>query len=385
MRFVGIFIALFFLVGGLWAADVQIAVSGDKFSFGAQVDGALVLPKQRGEASEVLRGAVPLTSHDGSVTYSKGGKFAGLWTIEKTRPGRYEFYLAAPKDATNFSWSKKNVVEVTINGKKQTFIPPAAQGLVWHVFSIVGGDNELEVINRFLPQNRIIFGQLKDAVTGRPLVGATVNLLAPPADKVVDTTETDKTGNYVIIAPDEGMRFTLSLSAKDYIGIKEQIDYIKEDFPRRIDTSLTGLLKTAQYRFVLSWGSKPLDLDAHLTGPIPKSSDLFHISFHNMKAWGTRHSLDIDAQKGFGPETITVTRLDDGIYEYFVHDYSNQKRLISNGLAGSQATVRLYRESELIGEYTVPDSAVGTLWRVCRINGATGEVTAVDTVETAKP
>lgn len=185
--------------------------------------------------------------------------------------------------------------------------------------------------------------------------------------------------------PPEGLTFRVAITGKNRVSIAENVSYLKEDFPRRIDGELTEFLGKAQYRFVLSWGSTPKDLDSHLMGPDPGTGGTFHISYRRMKAWGNRHFLDIDAMSGFGPETITLKNLDPGIYEYSVHDYTNSFRNPSTGLAGSNAILRLYREQELLGEYTVPSGAQGNLWRVLSIDGTTGEISLIQTLSHESP
>lgn len=371
-----LFVALVF---GLAAQDIQIRVVGDKFSFDEQPEGALVLPKKKGQPSEVLRGPVPAKSADGSVAYVPGGSgYTGIWSVEKSRPGRYDFYLAARRSGAEYKWSPKIKVELSMGGVVKTFVPPAGTGAVWYVFSIAGGADVLQEAGLLLPQGRLLYGVVRDAATGKALSGASVKLAAPPGNAVVANTVTDADGTYFLVAPD-GMRFTLEFTAPDRIPVREKIDYLKEDYPRRIDTALTGKLKNSQYRFVLTWGQRPSDLDAHLVGPDLTGKE-FHISYHNMRSWSGRHFLDVDDMDSFGPETITLNRLDDGVYEFFVHDFSNGFNPQSGGLAASDAMVRLYREQELLAEFTVPADMAGTVWKVCTLNGQTGELIPGDVI-----
>ena len=66
----------------------------------------------------------------------------------------------------------------------------------------------------------------------------------------------------------------------------------------------------------------------------------------------------------------------DGVYTYYVHDFSNRNSSISNELSLSGAQVKLYiagHEEPII--YNVPNQA-GTLWKVFSIEN--GQVTAIN-------
>jgi len=92
----------------------------------------------------------------------------------------------------------------------------------------------------------------------------------------------------------------------------------------------------------LQWDEHPADLDAHLTGPKASADERFHIqvltsedlcwadtnlddqancaeveeSYPNATAF-----LDRDDVNGYGPETIVVTQMTEGNYNFYVHHY----------------------------------------------------------------
>lgn len=125
-------------------------------------------------------------------------------------------------------------------------------------------------------------------------------------------------------------------------------------------TDLDGL------RVVLQWGRNPRDLDSHLY-----SLD-DHVYFEHRK--GVRAGLDVDDTDGYGPETITIKRKEQGkSYLYAVHNFSDRetrggKRLSST----SRVKVYVYIGSTLVRTFTPPPETVGNTWLVFAI-GDNGE------------
>lgn len=125
-------------------------------------------------------------------------------------------------------------------------------------------------------------------------------------------------------------------------------------------TDLDGL------RIVLQWGSKPLDLDSHLY-----SFD-DHVYFERRK--GTRAGLDVDDTDGYGPETITIDRREQGrSYVYAVHNFSDKR--VEGGIrlaSTSGVKVYVYVGSTLVRTFTPPQGSIGNTWVVFAI-GDNGE------------
>ncbi|MDR0709393.1 MAG: hypothetical protein LBF77_04945 [Spirochaetaceae bacterium] len=117
------------------------------------------------------------------------------------------------------------------------------------------------------------------------------------------------------------------------------------------------------YRFVLSWGERPADLDMHL-----EKSNEYHISYGNMHTSADGNAnLDRDDTDSFGPETITVRKIDNAAaYDFYVIDYTNRQSSTSDALSRSGAVIRVYRDDRLAHTFNVPSGA-GTRWNVFRI------------------
>lgn len=114
-------------------------------------------------------------------------------------------------------------------------------------------------------------------------------------------------------------------------------------------------------RVVLGWGRSPFDLDSHMVYPEN------HIFFANKL--GDNGNLDVDDIDSYGPETITLTRRENGKpYIYAVHDYSNQSDPDTKNLSNSEAKVFVYVGESLVRTYYVPKNQSGNLWTVFKVN-----------------
>ena len=114
-------------------------------------------------------------------------------------------------------------------------------------------------------------------------------------------------------------------------------------------------------RVVLGWGRSPFDLDSHMVYPGN------HIFFANKL--GDNGNLDVDDIHSYGPETITLTRRENGKpYIYAVHDYSNQSDPDTKNLSNSEAKVFVYVGESLVRTYYVPKNQSGNLWTVFKVN-----------------
>jgi len=177
--------------------------------------------------------------------------------------------------------------------------------------------------------NRTYFS-IKDSVTCKPVSYATFSI-------GTFSFKADKNGIVRIPRPPADMdnNLPIKIERDGYITANEKIlvtlgSYWNNTF------LMSKELPIHSARFVLSWGTKPLDLDLHL------KSDNFHISFRNTKSIANRVKLDRDATKGYGPETITVKKLNkNSTYRVIVNRYSR------SGSLNNKAQVRVYLNNKL--------------------------------------
>ena len=87
---------------------------------------------------------------------------------------------------------------------------------------------------------------------------------------------------------------------------------------------------------------------------------------------------DID---GFGPETISIKKLENGICTYNVHQYS------SDGfLDESKGQVQIYEGLWCSGKMiNIPTEGYGIYWEVFKINGESGEILEVNEITSTFP
>jgi hypothetical protein len=125
-----------------------------------------------------------------------------------------------------------------------------------------------------------------------------------------------------------------------------------------------------EMRVVLNWARDPADLDAHLAF---EGSHVFFV----VKDGADAH-LDVDQTRGFGPETITITRRHPGTrYVYGVQSYSNLRSPRSTDLSSSGAKVFVYVGRTLVRSYYVPKGQIGNMWTVFALSGE-GEIQDID-------
>lgn len=228
------------------------------------------------------------------------------------------------------------------------------------------------------PSTSELNGKITDASSGDVLQGASIKLRAcgEKTGDVLASDTSDASGNYNIDITTG--TYTAEVSLDGYtsefttIALTADEDSIK-NFP------LNEQLAAGETRIVLSWGASPSDLDSHLQVPrASPNTGTAEISYQNRSEEGA--ALDVDDGGGFGPETITISTANTGTYTYWVQDYSNKGSTTSTALANSGAEVKVYNEDGLAKTFTVPSGA-GDKWNVFTMDGDTGAITTVNTID----
>lgn len=215
-------------------------------------------------------------------------------------------------------------------------------------------------------------GTVVDATTNEPLSGAQVCLR--------DTDQcatTDEAGNYTFAEVGTGEQ-VVEVTAAGYTVVTVAFT-VTADGVTAQNVALSPALATDAWRIVLEWGENPADLDLHLW--VIDGEESAHIYYENPGTADTSPFavLDVDDRESYGPETITIAALGSGIYTVAVHHYEG-----SGSLANSGAIIRVYGATGLVAEYT-PPTAQGSWWHLFALDGATGEISEVNTLQDGPP
>lgn len=228
-------------------------------------------------------------------------------------------------------------------------------------------------------KNCQISGCIYDALSGKPIQGATVRARAG-WNTYNGSYVTQRLWGPCETTSDEAGKFDLSLMAGQYTAEIEKEGYIIGFFnmvaTRYTDAArqaivLTPILDEDEYRIVLTWGAEPGDLDSHLTYYVEskKTMHVYYGSKNGSIDGKPSVVLDLDDTSAYGPETITIKRKmsDNEKFVYSVHNFSGGNSSISNQLANSDAVVRVYHGSDPVEIFYVPTGKVGTVWKVFTI------------------
>lgn len=233
-----------------------------------------------------------------------------------------------------------------------------------------------------------ITGTLSNSLDGKPIEGLTARLRKGKGNtvgSVLKKTVSDEDGSYTFEGVEPGyytVEFVdLRTGQTDGSYISTSMNAaVRSGRTDVVSTALTKSVASSQVRFVLTWGDKssgaPADLDSHLTGPKKEGSGRFHTYFANVTyEEDDIHyaDLDYDDTTWEGPETTTIYEAVPGVYDFYIHDFSNQELSRSSALATSGAKVEIYQGTTLMVTYYVPNKE-GTLWHVCSYDSTTGRL-----------
>jgi len=159
-------------------------------------------------------------------------------------------------------------------------------------------------------------------------------------------------GNYTLVFSKEGF-ITTNIDFRVILG---NVDFNW--------FNISPVLPNKDYRIVLEWNEKPEDLDLHF-----EKVNGYHISFTNMKrAEDGNAILDRDDRQSYGPETITIGKIDpNATYKCWVHDWTNQNNTKSTAMTKQGVVVRVYSQNRLLQTFRIPATGAGTKWNVFRI------------------
>lgn len=138
-------------------------------------------------------------------------------------------------------------------------------------------------------------------------------------------------------------------------------------------------------RFQLDWAALPKDLDLHLKTP-EIDGTAYHIRYNSRGSdqnapWA---KLRADKTDGTGPEIIDIVTMYPGTYRLFVHNYQEDQGNTGE-LKDSEAILTVTKSDSSTQTINVPTSGDGNYWNVLTVDGATGDVTVVNTIGETEP
>lgn len=221
-------------------------------------------------------------------------------------------------------------------------------------------------------------GQITNAFTGEGLEGVTLEVRQhwnnTSQGDVVSTITTSTTGEYAVHLP----LGNYTVLAKKEGFIESHINIIvQEGTTAQQNGAITPIISGDDFRIILTWSTNPRDLDSHVQGTTA-ANQTFHTFYSDKSASfdGVEVcNLDVDDTTSYGPETITLKADGSSPYYYYIHRYAG-----SGSLATSEAQVRIYQGSALIGTFNVPSDGDTNLdyWNVFAIKN--GELIIMNTL-----
>lgn len=201
------------------------------------------------------------------------------------------------------------------------------------------------------------------------LEGVDIEIRRGVNNKSGDTVKTlHSDGSYVEIELAPGM-YTVHISKTDYLDCYNTL-FVSADSSNYLEAFATPALNDDEIRIVLTWGSDPYDLDSHLFTPSTSGlEEDYHICYYNMADSNYNTSLDVDDTDGYGPETTTINHIQNGLYKFYVCDYTDcsDQDEESERMSNSGAVVRVYGSQGLIQTFNVPVKRKGVIWEVFEI------------------
>lgn len=235
-----------------------------------------------------------------------------------------------------------------------------------------------------------INGNILNSANKEPVEGITVQLVKHKNNKIsnaIAETTTDYEGYYSFDNIESG-NYTVRVvdnrttAAKKFISTLFNVCVNNGDTVNK-GTAITEEIDPNEVRFVLTWGSKGenvvSDLDAWLFGPTGNENEVFRVYFgskyyrHNGI---TKAMLDVDHTSYNGPETTTIVEKEDGIYDYYIHKYSNDGQI-----GASQVRVDVYMGSNLVDSFVPATNYDKEFWYVCRYDSVKDEIIPVNKSE----
>lgn len=172
-----------------------------------------------------------------------------------------------------------------------------------------------------------------------------------------------KTGNAITSAmTDDNGYYSIQLPTGYYTLVLEKEDYTTGYLNVVAAPEYNGILQNgsispvisefSNYRVVLTWGSEPSDLDAHLKINSYDGNywdEVFYGNYYTYYNYERLADLDVDDRSAYGPETLTFEVNTELEYTYFIDWYEG-----SGTWSSCRAKVEIYNGDMLVYAFNAP-------------------------------
>lgn len=387
----------------------KVKVSGNVNEYNLEEDTSVVTPEEAERASDgtdsgekhavngVSAGTkiylLPYTNANSSINEKNYKEFiqgtessavtdeTGNFTIENVTVGNY--WLIAEKDGY-----KTNVKNVVITSNQ-------ADGYVCGTTILLS--NEIAACD---PAPSVT-GVVRIGLTAQPVSAGFQVKLRKGAGNVLGeafkTAQTNEGGIYQFTDVPAGvytvevldLRQNLSETAERYnassIDIVVAYPYLTQLPDCVVDEKMETITGQGQVQFTLTWGTEASgassDIDSHLVGPRADGDGEFHVYYGDRNYYynGEKMAdLDVDDVDYEGPEHTTIYKETDGVYRFYIHNFSESNTVDSEMLGKSSIRVTVTIGSNTI-VYHCPNQK-GNLWYVCDYDSRTHTIIPRNTV-----
>lgn len=387
----------------------KVKVSGNVNEYNLEEDAPVVTPEEAERASDgtdsgekqavngVSAGTkiylLPYTNANSSINEENYREFiqgtessavtdeTGNFTIENVTVGNY--WLIAEKDGY-----KTNVKNVVITSNQ-------ADGYVCGTTILLS--NEIAACD---PAPSVT-GVVRIGLTAQPVSAGFQVKLRKGAGNVLGeafkTAQTNADGIYQFTDVPAGvytvevldLRQNLSETAERYnassIDIVVAYPYLTQLPDCVVDEKMETITGQGQVQFTLTWGTEvsgaSSDIDSHLVGPRADGDGEFHVYYGDRNYYynGEKMAdLDVDDVDYEGPEHTTIYEETDGVYRFYIHNFSESNTVDSEMLGKSSIRVTVTIGSNTI-VYHCPNQK-GNLWYVCDYDSRTHTIIPRNTV-----
>jgi hypothetical protein len=200
-----------------------------------------------------------------------------------------------------------------------------------------------------------------DAKTGNPVSDASITIGNSPE------YSSDLLGRVIFDRLPNG-NHTFKFSKDGYVSADYEIN-IKKGSIYFNRFSVCPISENGVTRIILDWDKAPADLDLRLV-----RENYYHVSYLITKVGDGSAQLDRDDKNGYGPETITLSKIDKkAIYSCYVLDFTNQASNNSRIFMNSKAQIRIYSNNKLTHTVPISKSIKNNKWLAFQI--INGEIT----------